>query len=255
MNDKEDDAAPYAAAAILGGGDNSRFTTIASTSRLLMGANAVGLALPPSALSSSESANSIVENNPNNQSLLPTKRPRTYNTKGFKRRTRKLTSHGDRRLGGNKKRTHFDHHQYRAAQANQAPAQATTAIIPSCSNRGHSPTKSQVKQMCEQLPSKNRKLKKLNNTAEKCLKRLLTEQKDLHCCLRLESTASNKFIASIFDEANALMNNAKEILSAAKQTKREAIEEQNKMDWQKITIRLRRGGRVYKDKSNFQRRS
>jgi hypothetical protein len=109
----------------------------------------VGLALPPSALSSSESANSIVENNPNNQSPLPTKRPRTYNTKGFKRRTQKLTSHRDRRPGGDKKRTHFDHHQYRAAQANQAPAQATTAIIPPCSNRGHSPTKSQVKQMCE----------------------------------------------------------------------------------------------------------
>jgi hypothetical protein len=41
MNDKEDDAAPYAVAAILGGGDNSRVTTIASTSRSLMGANAV----------------------------------------------------------------------------------------------------------------------------------------------------------------------------------------------------------------------
>jgi hypothetical protein len=151
---------------------------------------------------------------------------RTYNTKGLKKRKRRLSRNRDCRPGANMKRTSFDHSAYRAAQGTSILStnqdSVTLPVARSLSNRGHSPTKAEVKKMNQRLVDENHRLKKDFHKTHHCLKTLLAEKKDLLCRLRLESKATNKLIQSIQDEAQDTMERARDILSEANQSKKDA---------------------------------
>jgi hypothetical protein len=110
------------------------------------------------------------------------KQARSYNTKGLKKRARRLSRNPDRHSRDNKKRTSFDHSEYRASQGDilrTNPDSATPPIARSLSNRGHSPTKAEVKKMNQCLIDENQRLKKDFHKAEHRLKTLLANKKDL----------------------------------------------------------------------------
>ena len=114
------------------------------------------------------------------------------------------------------KRTSFDHSAYRAAQG--------TSILSTLSNRGHSPTKAEVKKMNQRLVDENHRLKKDFHKTHHRLKTLLADKKDLLRRLWLESKATNKLIQSIQDEAQDTMERACDILSKANQSKKDEIQ-------------------------------
>ena len=108
-----------------------------------------------------------------------------HNTKGLKKRMRRLSRNRDCRPGGDMKRTSFDHSAYRAAQGtsilstNQDSVALPVAI--SLFNRGHSPTKAEVKKMNQRRVDENHPLKKDFHKTHHRLKTLLAVKKDLLC--------------------------------------------------------------------------
>jgi len=126
------------------------------------------------------------------------------------------------------KRTSFDHSAYRAAQGTSILStnqdSVTLPVARSLSNRGHSPTKAEVKKMNQCLVDENHPLKKDFHRTHHRLKTLLADKKDLLHRLRLESKATNKLIQSIQDEAQDTMERARDILSEANQSKKDVME-------------------------------
>ena len=108
---------------------------------------------------------------------------RTYNTKGLKKRTHRLSRNRDRRPGADMKRKSFDHSAYRAAQGTSLLStnqdSVTLPVARSLSNRGHSPTKAEVKMMNQHLLDENHCLKKDYHKTHHRLKTLLANKKDL----------------------------------------------------------------------------
>ena len=126
------------------------------------------------------------------------------------------------------KRTSFDHSAHRTAQGTSILStnqdSVTLPVARSLSNRGHSPTKAEVKKMNQRLIDENHRLKKDFHETHHRLKTLLADKKDLLRQLRLESKATNKLIQSIQDEAQDTMERAHDILSEANQSKKDAME-------------------------------
>ena len=89
---------------------------------------------------------------------------RTYNIKGLKKRMRRLSRNRDRRPGADMKRTSFDHSAHRTAQGTSILStnqdSVTLPVARSLSNRGHSPTKAEVKKMNQRCVDENHRLKK-----------------------------------------------------------------------------------------------
>ena len=149
---------------------------------------------------------------------------RTYNTKGLKKRKRRLSRNQDRRPGADMKRTTFNHTEYRSAQTTLLSNHQDTVsppVVRSLPNRGHSPTKAEVKKMNQCLLDENLRLKKDFHKANHRLKTLLADKKDLQRRLRLESKTSNNLIESIQAEANDMMKRARDIFSHANRSKKE----------------------------------
>ena len=92
---------------------------------------------------------------------------------------------------------------------NQVSVPSNVTMATSTSNRGHSPSKAEVKDF---------------QKTHHRLKTLLADKKDLLRQLRLESKATNKLIQSIQDEAQDTMERARDILSEANRSKNDAIE-------------------------------
>ena len=144
---------------------------------------------------------------------------RVFNTKGLKKRKRRLSRKQDRRPGADKKRTSFNHSEYRAAHGNMLPSNQNTIVVTSSSNRGHSPTKAEVKMMNQRLIDENHRLKKDFHKANHRLKSLLADKKDLLRRLRMESKTSNRLIESIQLEANDMMKRSRDIFADANRCK------------------------------------
>ena len=143
-------------------------------------------------------------------------KPRQY----FKKKSRKLCRKLDRRQSCDRKRSSFDYQQYRHPTSNQDDT--TPPVARSLPNRGHSPTKEEVKKINQRLIDENHRLKKDFHKAEHRLKTLLADKKDLLRRLRLESKATNKLIESMQDKAQDTMERARNILSKANQSKKDA---------------------------------
>ena len=107
---------------------------------------------------------------------------------------------------------------------NQVSVPSNVTMATSTSNRGHSPSKAEVKIMNQRLIDENHRLKKDFQKTHHRLKTLLADKKDLLRRLRLESKATNKLIQSIQDEAQDTMERARDILSEANRSKNDAIE-------------------------------
>jgi len=126
------------------------------------------------------------------------------------------------------KRTSFDHSDHRTAQGTSILStnqdSVTLPVARSLSNRGHSPTKAEVKKMNQRLIDENHRLKKDFHETHHRLKTLLADKKDLLGQLRLESKAANKLIQSIQDEAQDTMERARDILSEANWSKKDVME-------------------------------
>ena len=87
---------------------------------------------------------------------------RTYNTKGLKKRKRRLSCNRDRRPGADMKRTSFNHSDYRSAQGailSSNQDRVTPPIARSHPTRVYSPTKAEVKKMNQHLIDENHRLK------------------------------------------------------------------------------------------------
>jgi hypothetical protein len=140
----------------------------------------------------------------------------------FKKRSRKLCRKLQRSQTGDRKRSSFDYEQYRHQRTN--PDESTPPVASSLPNRGHSPTKAEVKKMNQHLIDKNLRLKKDFHKADHLLKTLLADKKDLLRRLRLESKTTNKLIQSIQDEAQDTMECARDILSTANRSKKDEIQ-------------------------------
>jgi len=95
----------------------------------------------------------------------------------------------------------------------------TPPVASSLPNRGHSPTKAEVKRINQRLLDENLRLKRDFQKATHRLKTLLADKKDLLRRLRLESKTSNRLIESIQLEANDMMKHARNILSEANRSK------------------------------------
>ena len=150
---------------------------------------------------------------------------RTYITKGWKKRKRRLSRNRDRRPGGDMKKTSFNHTDYRSAQGAILSSNQDSVTLPiarSHLNQGHSPTKAEVKKMNQRLIDDNHRLKNDFHKADHRLKTLLANKKDLLHQLRLESKATNKLIKSIQDEAHDTMERSRDILSEANRSKKDA---------------------------------
>ena len=76
--------------------------------------------------------------------------------------------------------------------------------------------------MNRHLIDENHCLKKDFHNAEHCLKNLIANKKDIQHQIRLESKATNNLIQSNQDEAEGTMERARNILSKANQSKKEA---------------------------------
>jgi hypothetical protein len=131
----------------------------------------------------------------------------------FKKRSRKLCCKLDRRQTCDRKRSSFDYGQYRQPTTNQDDA--TLPVASSLPNRGHSPTKAEVKRMNQRLLEENLCLKKDFHKAKHRLKTLLADKNDLLRRLRLELKTSNNLIESIQAEANNMMKRARDIFFEA----------------------------------------
>jgi len=105
------------------------------------------------------------------------------NTKGLKKRMHRLSRNQDRRPRADMKRTSFDHSAHRTAQGTSIHStnqdSVTLPIARSLSNRGHSPTKAEVKKMNQCLVNENHRLKKDFRKTHHRLKTLLADKKDL----------------------------------------------------------------------------
>jgi hypothetical protein len=152
------------------------------------------------------------------RSPVISQKPRQY----FKKKSRKLCRKIDRWQTGNRKRSTFDHDQYHITMVtNQVSVPSNVTMATSTSNRGHSPTKAEVKKMNQHLIDENLHLKKDFHKADHRLKTLLADKKDLLRRLRLESKATNKLIESIHDETKDVMKRAQDILTKAAKQKKE----------------------------------
>ena len=135
----------------------------------------------------------------------------------FKKKSRKLCRKKDRRQTGDRKRSSFDFGQHHYPRTNEDDA--TPTVARSLPNRGHSPTKEEVKKKNQHLLEENLRLKKDFHKANHRLKTLLADKRDLLRRLRLESKTSNNLIESIQAEANDTINRARDILAEANRTK------------------------------------
>jgi hypothetical protein len=104
---------------------------------------------------------------------------------------------------------------------NQVSVPSNVTMATSTSNRGHSPTKAEVKKMNQHLIDENLRHKKDFHKADHRLKTLLADKKDLLRRLRHESKATNKLIESIHDETKDVMKRAQYILTKAARQKKE----------------------------------
>ena len=123
------------------------------------------------------------------------------------------------------KKMSFNHTDYRSAQGAILSSNQDSVTLPiarSHLNRGHSPTKAEVKKMNQRLIDDNHRLKNDFHKADHRLKTLLANKKDLLHQLRLESKATNKLIESIQDEAHDTMERSQNILSEANCSKKDA---------------------------------
>ena len=118
---------------------------------------------------------------------------------------------------GDRKVSSFDFQQHHYPRTNEDDA--TPTVARSLPNRGHSPTKAEVKRMNQCLLDENLCLKKDFHKANHRLKSLLADKKDLLRCLRMESKTSNRLIESIQLEANDMMKRSRDIFADANRCK------------------------------------
>jgi len=97
-------------------------------------------------------------------SSSPAKPARQY----FKKQSRKLCRNLQHRQTCDRKRSSFDYEQYCHQTTNREESTPVVAI--SLSNRGHSPTKAEVKMMNQRLVDENHCLKKDFQKSHHCLK-------------------------------------------------------------------------------------
>jgi len=135
----------------------------------------------------------------------------------FKKKSRKLCRKLHRSQTGDCKVSSFDFQQHHYPRTNEDDA--TPTVARSLPNRGHSPTKEEVKKKNQHLLEENLRLKKDFHKANHRLKTLLADKRDLLRRLRLESKTSNNLIESIQAEANDTINRARDILAEANRTK------------------------------------
>jgi len=135
----------------------------------------------------------------------------------FKKKSRKLCRKLHRSQTGDRKVSSFDFQQHHYPRTNEDDA--TPTVARSLPNRGHSPTKEEVKKKNQHLLEENLRLKKDFHKANHRLKTLLADKRDLLRRLRLESKTSNNLIESIQAEANDTINRARDILAEANRTK------------------------------------
>ena len=145
-------------------------------------------------------------------SPVPIQKARQY----FKKRPRKLCRQLYRGGRTDRKISSVDHANYLATRNTVNPPSTVASHI---ANRGHSPTKEEVKKANQRLLEENLRLKKDFHKANHRLKTLLADKRDLLRRLRLESKTSNNLIESIQAEANDTINRARDILAEANRTK------------------------------------
>ena len=145
-------------------------------------------------------------------SPVPIQKARQY----FKKRPRKLCRQLYRGGRTDRKISSVDHANYLATRNTDNPPSTVASHI---ANRGHSPTKEEVKKTNQRLLEENLRLKKDFHKANHRLKTLLADKRDLLRRLRLESKTSNNLIESIQAEANDTINRARDILAEANRTK------------------------------------
>ena len=120
-------------------------------------------------------------------SPVPTQKARQY----FKKRPRKLCRQLYRGGSTDRKISSVDHANYRATRNTDNPP---STVASRTANRGHSPTKEEVKKTNQRLLEENLRLKKDFHKANHRLKTLLADKRDLLRRLRLESKTSNNLI-------------------------------------------------------------
>jgi hypothetical protein len=139
----------------------------------------------------------------------------------FKKRSRKLCRKLDRRQTCDRKRSSFDYAGQQHSHPTTNRDEVTPPVARCLPNRGHSPTKDEVKRINQRLLDENLRLKRDFHKATHRLKTLLEDKNDLQRRLRLESKTSNNLIESIQAEANDVMKRARDIFSHANRIKKE----------------------------------